>query len=119
MREHECMCTWKCRGRERISSTFPADQGAQHRGSIPQPWDHGLSQNQDSDAHPAAPPRCPDTGFLLHFILGTWKALSILGSYRFGAGNWLRWIFSTYFSLRVRKRRPQSLFARSLVPFSF
>ena len=28
-------------------------------GSIPQPWDQDLSQNQESDAEPTEPPMCP------------------------------------------------------------
>ena len=29
------------------------------QGLIPQPWDHGLSRNQESDAQPTEPPMCP------------------------------------------------------------
>ena len=37
----------------------PCSVQSPRRGSIPQPWDYDLSQNQESDAQPTEPPRCP------------------------------------------------------------
>ena len=37
----------------------PCSAWSPMQGSIPQPWDHDLSQNQESDAQPTDPPRCP------------------------------------------------------------
>ena len=45
------------RGRERLLSRLHAQHGAQ--GSIPGPWDHDLSQNQELDTQLTELPRCP------------------------------------------------------------
>ena len=45
--------------REGILSSLHTQRGARMWGSIPQPWDHDLSRNQESDAQPTEPPRRP------------------------------------------------------------
>ena len=45
------------------------------QGSIPQPWDHDLSPNQESGAQPTEPPRCPYLQRLLTEIKNTTRIL--------------------------------------------
>ena len=45
--------------REGISSRLHAPCTAWHRARFPPPWDRDPSQDQESDAQPAEPPRCP------------------------------------------------------------
>ena len=48
------------RGRERKNhKQTPRSAWSLVQGSIPQPCDHDLSQNQESDTQPTEPPRCP------------------------------------------------------------
>ena len=67
--ERERECVWEGRGGEGewILGTIHTLGGAQH-GSIPRPWDHDLSWNQESDAQPTEPSRHPHH-HLLFFIL--------------------------------------------------
>ena len=56
------MCTHeqgrgKERGRERIPSKAPWSAWIPTRGSVSWPWNHDLTQNQESDAQQSVPPR--------------------------------------------------------------
>ena len=53
------------REREGIFKQAPHSVQSLTRGSIPQPWDRDLSQNQESEAQPTEPPRCPVLLFLI------------------------------------------------------
>ena len=44
------------RERERERRNLELGVEGATRGSIPKPWDHDLSRNQESDAHPSEPP---------------------------------------------------------------
>ena len=46
--------------------------------SIPQPWDHDLSQNQESDAQPTESPRCPPYSFLSLLHIFCFKKCTII-----------------------------------------
>ena len=61
--EHE---QGRARGRERKRENLKqalCSAQSPMRGSIPQPWDHDLSQNQESDAQLTEPPRHPKICF--------------------------------------------------------
>jgi len=70
------------RGRGIIPSRLHAQCRARCGGSIPEPWDHNLGQNQESDAQRTEPPRHPgfyqylfkdeQHGFELHGSTYTW-----------------------------------------------
>ena len=53
--------------RENLKQT-PHSAQSPTQGLIPQPWDHDLSQNQESGAQPTEPPRCPVTIGIFNLI---------------------------------------------------
>ena len=62
---HECTCTWvgegqRARERENPKQAPCYQRRAWHRAQSQELWDHGLSQNQESDAQPSEPCTCPN-----------------------------------------------------------
>ena len=60
------------RGREREKENLkqaPPSGRSLMQGSIPQPWDHDLSQNQELGAQPTEPLRCSILTFILRSFL--------------------------------------------------
>ena len=53
-------------GRERILSRLHTAWSLM-QGSVTQPWDHDLTQNQELNAQPTEPPRCPSSIYLFIF----------------------------------------------------
>ena len=58
-KERAGKCVRGKKGRKRSLSRLPAEPRARPGAVVPPPWDHDLSQNQESAAQPTEPPRRP------------------------------------------------------------
>ena len=72
------------------------------RGSISQPWDHDLSQNQESDAEPTIPPRHPSCLLFCNKFLSIWKWQPLITLVSEDQKPWIG--IARWFCLRVPHR---------------